>query len=140
VTGGFWNGQSPTRDGETIFLSTVNGELYRLETARGTMTHLGHFLPRAELAAGERIDQLYGITLSADEQRIYAAPRRHRSRESELYAYEIATGTVSAVGQLERAIYAGSQVRDSRGNIYMARFGDGDAWQGKTGLTILRPR
>lgn len=140
VTGGFWNGQSPTRDGETIFLSTVNGELYRLATASGTLTHLGHFLPRSELDAGERIDQLYGITLSSDEQRLYAAPRRHRSRDSQLYAYEIASGAVSAAGKLERAIYAGSQVRDARGNVYMARFGDGNTWQGKAGLAILRTR
>ena len=34
ATGGFWNGQSGTRDGERIFLSTVNGELYRLDTAK----------------------------------------------------------------------------------------------------------
>ena len=78
ATGGFWNGQTGTRDGKTIFLSTVNGELYRLDTAGGQVTHLGHFLPKAEVDAGERIDQLYGITLSADETRIYAVPRRHR--------------------------------------------------------------
>ncbi len=83
ATGGFWNGQSGTRDGETIFLSTVNGELYRLATASGQVTPLGHFLPKAEVDAGARIDQLYGITLSADETTIYGVPRRHRSREFE---------------------------------------------------------
>jgi outer membrane protein assembly factor BamB len=140
VTGGFWNGQAATRDGETIYLSTVNGELYRLDARSGMMTHLGPFLPRDEVEGGERIDQLYGITLSSDEQRIYAAPRRHRSHDTNLYAYDIARGVVTIMGKLERALYTGSQVRDSRGNIYMARFGDGDAWQGKAGLTILRPR
>ena len=138
--GGFWNGQSGTRDGGTIFLSTVNGELYRLDTASGHITHLGHFLPRAEVDAGERIDQLYGITLSGDETRIYGVPRRNRSKESNLYAYEIATGSVALVGKLEPALYAGSHVRDSRGNLYLGRFGTDRASQGNAGLAILTPR
>jgi hypothetical protein len=139
ATGGFWNGQSRTRDGATIFLSTVNGELYRLATASGEVTPLGHFLPKAEVDAGERIDQLYGITLSADESRIYGVPRRHRSRESNLYAYDIATGAVVLVGRLEPALYAGSHVRDSRGNLYFGRFGSDKASEGQAGLAILRP-
>lgn len=139
ATGGFWNGQSGTRDGETIFLSTVNGELYRLDTASGRVSALGHFLPKAELDAGERIDQLYGITLSADETTIYAAPRRHRARESNLYAYDIATGVVTRVGRLEPALYAGSHVRDSRGNLYLGRFGSERATQGNAGLAIVTP-
>lgn len=139
AAGGFWNGQSATRDGETIFLSTVNGELYRLDTATGGVLHLGHFLPRAEYDAGERIDQLYGITLSADETRIYAVPRRNRSKESNLYAYEIATGTVTLAARLEPALYAGSHVRDSRGNLYLGRFGSGQSSEGNAGLAVLAP-
>jgi hypothetical protein len=139
ATGGFWNGQSGTRDGATIFLSTVNGELYRLDTASGRLSPLGPFLPQADVDAGERIDQLYGITLSADETRIYAVPRRHRSKESTLYAYDIATGIVTRVGRLEPALYAGSHVRDSRGNLYLGRFGSDHAWQGNAGLAILTP-
>ena len=139
ATGGFWNGQSGTRDGETIFLSTVNGELYRLDTASGRVSALGHLLPKADVDAGERIDQLYGITLSADETRIYAVPRRHRSKESTLYAHEIATGIVTRVGRLEPALYAGSHVRDSRGNFYVGRFGSDRASQGNAGLAILTP-
>ena len=139
ATGGFWNGQSATRDGATIFLSTVNGELYRLDTASGRLGPLGPFLPKAEVDAGERIDQLYGITLSADETTIYAVPRRHRSKESTLYAYDIATGIVTRVGRLEPALYAGSHVRDSRGNLYLGRFGSERASQGNAGLAILTP-
>jgi outer membrane protein assembly factor BamB len=140
ATGGFWNGQAASRDGETIYLSTVNGELYKLDVATDAITHLGHFLPRSEYDSGERIGQLYGITLSADEKTIYGVPRRSRAKDSQLYAYDIATGRVSLVGRLERAIYTGSQVRDSRGNIYLARFGDGDSWQGKAGLTVIHVR
>ena len=138
ATGGFWNGQSWSRDGETIYLSTVNGELYRLDTGSELITHLGHFLPQAEYEAGERIDQLYGITLSMDEKKIYGLPRRHGSKDANLYAYEIATGTVTPAGKLESAVYAGSHVRDTRGNIYMGRFGDADRWEGNAGLAVIR--
>ena len=95
---------------------------------------------KAEVEAGERIDRLYGITLSADETRIYAVPRRHRSRESNLYAYDIATGLVTLAGKLEPALYAGSHVRDSRGNLYLGRFGSDRVSQGDAGLAILTPR
>jgi hypothetical protein len=52
ATGGFWNGQTWTRDGETIYLATVNGELYRLDVETEVFTHLGHFLPKEEYRAG----------------------------------------------------------------------------------------
>jgi hypothetical protein len=138
ATGGFWNGQTWTRDGEVIYLATVNGELYKLDVGTEVFTHLGYFLPREEFAAGERIDYLFGITLSADEKRIYGIPRRSRSDGSNLYAYEIDRGLVTLVGQLEPAVYTGSHMRDSRGNIYFARF-DGESWEGKVRLTMLHP-
>jgi outer membrane protein assembly factor BamB len=139
ATGGFWNGQTWTRDGETIYLATVNGELYRLDVETEVFTHLGHFLPTEEYRAGVRVDSLYGITLSADEKRIYGIPRRSGSGASNLYSYEIAAGAVTLVGQLEPAIYTGSHMRDSRGNIYFAKFGDGESWEVKARLSILRP-
>jgi hypothetical protein len=139
TTGGFWNGQTWTRDGETIYLATVNGEIYKLDVETEVFTHLGHFLPKEEYAAGMRVDSLYGITLSADEKRIYGIPRRSRSGRSNLYAYEIATGAVTLAGELEPAIYTGSHMRDSRGNIYFARFGDGESWEARARLSIVRP-
>jgi hypothetical protein len=139
ATGGFWNGQTWTRDGATIYLATVNGELYKLDVETEVFTHLGHFLPRQEYAAGVRVNSLYGITLSADEKRIYGVPRRSRSGGSNLYSYEIATGAVTLVGALEPALYAGSHLRDSRGNIYFARFGDGQSSEGKARLVIVHP-
>ena len=139
ASGGFWNGQTSTRDGGTIWLATVNGELYRLDVGSGAFTHLGLFLPKEEIAAGERVDQLYGITLSADGKRLYGIPRRHRARGSNLYAYDIASGTVALVGAVEPAVYAGSDLRDSHGNIYFGRFGSGTSFDGKARLAILHP-
>ena len=138
ATGGFWNRQTWTRDGNTIYLATVNGELYKLDVGTEAFAHLGYFLPREEYAAGERIDYLFGITLSVDEKRIYGIPRRSRSGSSNLYAYEINRGTVRLVGQLEPGVYTGSHMLDSRGNIYFAKF-DGEAWEGQARLAILRP-
>jgi hypothetical protein len=139
ATGGFWNGQTWTGDGETVYLATVNGELYKLDVETEVFTPLGHFLPRGEVATGVRVESLYGITLSADEKRIYGVPRRSASVGSNLYAYEIATGAVTLVGPLETAIYTGSHMRDSSGNIYFARFGDGQSWEGRARLSIVRP-
>jgi len=109
-------------------ISTVNGELYRLDTRRDAIAALGHFLPKVEYDSGERIDQLYGITLSIGEKKIYGLPQRHRSKDATLYAYEIATGAVTPVGAVESGIYTGSNVRDSRGTLYMGRFGDAERW------------
>ena len=138
ATGGFWNGQTGTRDGNTIYLATINGELYKLDVENEVFTHLGYFLPNEEYAAGERIDYLFGITLSADEKRIYGIPRRSRHSASNLYAYDLDKGAVALVGQVESGVYTGSHMRDSRGNIYFAKF-DGEAWEGKARLAILRP-
>ena len=139
ATGGFWNGQTSTRDGETIYLATVNGEFYKLDVETEVFTHLGFFLPKEEVAAGERVNSLYGITPSADEKRIYGIPRRSRSGGSNLYSYEIATGAVTLVGKLEPAVYTGSHMRDSRGNLYFARFGGGESWEGRARLAIVHP-
>lgn len=139
ATGGFWNGQTWTRDGETVYLATVNGELYKLDVETEVFAHLGQLLPRDEYDAGERVDYLYGITLSTDEKRIYGIPRRSRSHGSNLYSYEIATGEVTLAAELSPAIYTGSHMRDSRGNIYFARFGDGESWEGQARLAIVHP-
>jgi hypothetical protein len=138
ATGGFWAGQTWTRDGRTIYVSTVNGELYRLDVDKEAFTHLGHFLPKQDLDAGTRVNWLYGITLSADERRIYAIPQTNRSQASNLYVHDLATGTVALAGGLEPAIHTGSHMRDSRGNLYFARFGDGRQWEGRARLLVIR--
>jgi outer membrane protein assembly factor BamB len=139
ATGGFWNGQTSTRDGETIYLATVNGELYKLDVETEVFTHLGHFLPSNEYKAGLRVNYLYGITLSTDEKRIYGIPYLSRPHPSNMYSYEIATGEVTLAAEVAPAIYTGSHMRDSRGNIYFARFGDAESWEGQARLAILHP-
>jgi hypothetical protein len=139
ATGGFWNGQTSTRGGQTIYVSTVNGELYKLDVEKDVFTPMGHFLPKKDYEAGVRVDYLYGITLSADEKRIYGIPSTSPSAGANLYSYEIPEGEVKLVEKLETAIYTGSHLHDSRGNIYFARFGDDEAWSGKVRLAIVHP-
>ena len=55
-----------------------------------------------------------------------------------LYAYEIASGTVTLVGRLEPALYAGSHVRDSRATCTSAGSA-ATAFEGEAGLAILSP-
>src|SRR5262249_13476856 len=131
------NGKGGTGEGGRIYLATVNGELYRLDVETGVFTHLGHFLPKQEYMAGARIDSLYGITLSIDEKRIYGIPRRSGSSRSNLYSYEIATGAVTLVREMEPALYTGSHMRDSRGNLSFSSFGDGGSSAGKARLSIV---
>jgi hypothetical protein len=167
ATGGFWNGQTWTRDGETIYLATVNGELYKLDVETEVFTHLGHFLPKEEHGAGVRVDYLYGITLSAEEKRIYGIPRPSRSGGSNLYSYEIATGAITLGNWSQPSTPAATCVirrvistlpglvtaslgkvkcafpscipPDSRGNINLARFGDGEFWEAIARLAIVHP-
>ncbi|HKP95346.1 MAG TPA: hypothetical protein VJ385_06270 [Fibrobacteria bacterium] len=127
---GFWNGQTATADGNTIFLSTVHGNLYELDVMTDTWKLLGHFLPKADYDNGMRITRLYGITLSPDEKVIYGIPSTTtNSRAGVLYQYDRATGQVTSVrslgqGSVGTGCYTGSNLRDSRGNIYSAAFGN----------------
>jgi hypothetical protein len=137
ATGGFWNGQTATRDGQSVYLSTVHGELYHLAVSSGAFTYLGRFLPAQSQETGAQVNWLFGITLSNDEKRVYAIPQTNRNVQSELYAYDIATGKVNAIGMLPPAFYTGSHMRDSHGNIYFARFGNGNIWEGQASLVVV---
>ncbi len=131
ITGGFWNGQTPFRDGSRIYLNTVNGELYVLNAATGELDHLGHFLPAQDYQKRKRIAYLYGITLSQDEKSIYGITSPDNSN---LYRYDIQTKQVSVVDKLRNGCYTGSDMRDSKGNIYFASF---NAWEGNCRLLVV---
>jgi hypothetical protein len=48
LSGGFWNGQAVTADRNKIYLSTVSGQLYVLDTNQGSFSSLGHFMAAAD--------------------------------------------------------------------------------------------
>jgi hypothetical protein len=131
VTNGFWCGETHTCDEQSIYIATVQGDLYRLKTATSQWTRLGLLAPAQMLSDGGHIQYLYGITLSPDEKSIFAVPSVATApvKSGTLYKYDIATGVVSAVVDLGHGDYCGSDVRDASGWIYMAGFGNAtDDW------------
>jgi hypothetical protein len=140
ITQGFWIGQTETRDGRKIYVSTTNGELYEFDTLTEKFKDLGYLLPKNSIAAGRKIAFMYGVTLSPDEKTLYYVPAVLENPEGsgELYSYEIATGKINFVGQLMPGVYSTADLRDEK-NIYLAHFGThDDVWKGSVRLTIIK--
>ena len=141
MTGGFWIGQTRTRDGSTVYISTTNGRLYTFDTESEVFNDLGDLLPQKDLEAGRKINFMYGVTLSPDERKLFYAPTviENPRGSGELYSYDIATGESSFVQQLPQGVYTTADLRDNE-NFYMAHFGSHeDLWNGRPRLMILRP-
>lgn len=142
MTEGFWIGQTRTRDGRTIYLSTTNGELYAFDTATERFKDLGYLLPKADVDRGRTISYMYGVTLSPDEKKLYYLPGilDHPAGTGELYSYDLASGSVAFVQQMAPGIYTAADLRDE-GHIYFAHFGTaGNPWSDRARLSILDAR
>jgi hypothetical protein len=135
-TGGFWSAQAITRDWEDIYIVTVQGELYHLDTTTETWSHWGKFLPAEMVARGGYIRQVYGVTLDYNEEHLYAIIVRGENgpQSGDLIEYNLATRTSQVVTNFGPGIYTGNNTRDSKGNIYFNRFGSTWAWQEDCGL------
>jgi hypothetical protein len=129
--GGFWNGRAETGDGSLIYISTCNGELYVLHTETGKTEYLTHFLTEEEVKAGNLNTNFYSITLSNDEKKLYAIPS---TRNGNLYQYDTESKKVTRLMSLGDGIYCGGNIKDSRGNLYFARF---DVWEGNCRLLVI---
>jgi hypothetical protein len=112
---GFWNGQAPTADGEQVYISTVNGGLFVLNAADGSVRSL---------------------TLSEDERQVYGIPT---GPHGGLYAYDVERADVTRIATLPDARYTGNNIRDDEGNLYFARFGNARDWSFDGRLMILTP-
>lgn len=124
---GFWNGQAKTRDGRTAYISTLGGNLYRVNTIASTFTDLGHMLPSEDYKAGARIEKTFGMSISLDEEKLYwMAFQTKGVAPFSLYEYDIKTGEIVELLNLNAEIgselsrVSGSNVRDSKGRIYYA--------------------
>ena len=142
LKGGFWNGQAQTRDRNTIYVSTVSGELYALHVANGRFEHLGYFIDRASFDEPQRVrvKYLYGIALTKAETELIGVPILNASAgglvsapQSTLISYDIASHTFKRRGDVSIAVFTGSEHRDRAGNIYMAAFD----WDTNCRLAIL---
>ena len=139
MTQGFWIGQTETRDGSKIYVSTTNGQLYEFDTASEKFKDLGYLLPEKDVAAGRKITFMYGVTLSPDEKSLYYIPAVLENPEGtgELYAYDIESGQVRFVQQMLPGIYTSGDLRDEE-NIYLAHFGSYDnLWSDRARLMII---
>jgi hypothetical protein len=139
MTNGFWIGQTETRDGSKVYVTTVNGQLYEFDTASEVFTDLGYMLPASDIALGRRIQFQYGPTLSPDETKLYWVPSTLENPEGtgELYEYDIATRTVTFIQQLPIGIYTAANLRDEH-NIYLAHFGNRqNLWSGHVRLMVI---
>lgn len=144
LTGGFWNGQAISADRERIYLSTVSGQLYRLDVADGTFTSLGYLIDAKDHdgPAQYRIGYLYGIGLTADEEQIVGLPiivptaEENGEAPTRLMTYGIRTGRVTRHQDAARIVFTGSNHRDCHGNFYQAAFD----WDHNPYLAVLSPR
>lgn len=140
MTNGFWIGQTETRDGSKIYVSTTNGQLYEFDVATETFKDLGHMLTHEDYASGRRIRFQYGPILSPDETKLYFIPSKIDKPQGsgELYEFDIATGEVTFVQQLPVGIYTSGDLRDDE-NIYFAHFGnERNLWSGDVRLTAIK--
>jgi hypothetical protein len=144
LKGGFWNGQAQTRDRNTVYLSTVSGELYVLNVARETFSHLGYFLDAADAdgASRYRVKYLYGISLTSAQDAVVGVPiiaatsaSGARTFRSRLTSYSVAQRKFTALVDLDAAVLTGSDHRDGNGNLYMTAFD----WDTNCRLAVLKP-
>jgi outer membrane protein assembly factor BamB len=143
LSGGFWNGQAKTRNGNKIYVSTVSGELYVLDTRKGSFTSLGHFMDAVDYDGPEkyRVLYLYGISLNSAGDALVGLPIvaptvGDGGVATRMTTYDIAGKTFTKHDDATATVFTGSNHRDRAGNIYMASF----EWDHDCHLAILRPR
>ena len=135
-TGGFWSGQTLTRDQKHVYIVTVQGELYHLDTTTETWEHWGKILPQELVNQGAAIRNIYGMTLDYPEENIYGIIVRgeNGAQSGDLIEYNLATKSSTIVASFGTGIYTGNDTRDSKGNIYFNRFGNSNLWREYCGL------
>ncbi|MDQ1290170.1 MAG: hypothetical protein QG622_3736 [Actinomycetota bacterium] len=142
LKGGFWNGQAVTRDRNTIYLSTVSGELYSLDVSRGTFTSLGPFLDKADRDGPGKyhINYFYGISLDARGTALVGLPLIGSTAGAKDYAtrltsYSIPKNRFTKLLDTDVEVFTGSNHRDRSGNLYLAAFD----WDHNCNLAVLTP-
>jgi hypothetical protein len=143
LKGGFWNGQAQTADRKKIYVSTVSGQLYVLNTQKGTFSSLGHFMDSATYRSPEkyRVQYLYGISLNKAGDALVGLPIiaptvGDGDAITRLTSYNIARKTFTRKLEPKATVFTGSNTRDRAGNIYQAAF----EWDHDCRLAVLRPR
>jgi hypothetical protein len=141
LKGGFWNGQAQTKDRNTVYLSTVSGELYALDVAKGTFTDLGYFIDPADSSGSKkyRVNYLYGISLNAAESALIGMPILTPTSGPDvtrMTTYSIPGKSFTRQSDAAIDVFTGSNHRDAAGNLYLASF-DWDLTHCR--LAVLKP-
>lgn len=112
---GSLHGKVATRDGNTVYLLGLYGNLYAFDVGEECLENLGSLLPPDEIAQGRSVTFAHSLILSNDEKALYTLPR------SALYKYDIDTGQKTKVGDFSSALkgtVTGSGVIDDQGRMY----------------------
>ena len=121
--GGFWNGQATTKDGRYTYISTVYGQLYRLDNKSYAFNWVGDMNP-----GNTDIIALYSISLSPDDKRVFYIPSFYPT--AGLAEFNLETKQVKFLKTgLHDGIYTGNSIVDKHGNYYFVHFGSNNPMQ-----------
>lgn len=137
-SGGYWSGQASTSDGKWIYISTVNGQLYRIDTGSKSLEYVTHLIPKTEKAGSV---YLWGITIVDDRKILFAPATPDQGIGGSLYEYDIVTGNLRRVLAMDKAIYYSANCYDiKREKLYFARFGKEcpTSWEENCRLVVVK--
>ncbi|MFH1738204.1 MAG: hypothetical protein ABIH23_04295, partial [bacterium] len=123
---GSLHGKVATRDGNTIYLLGLYGNLYAFDVGEEHLEDLGSLLPPEEIAQGGSVTFAHSLILSHDEKALYTLPR------SILYKYDIETGQKTRLADFSSVLkgtVTGSGVIDDQGRMYFGYHSGGDEGQ-----------
>lgn len=90
---GWLAGATQTADGSRGYLLSWEGTIYEIDIQNETFTNLGRLLEEEAY----NVNWIHGLTLSADERKLYAFPRTDEA-EYALYEFDIQTRTGTNLG------------------------------------------
>jgi hypothetical protein len=120
---GFLHGRVATRDGNTVYVVTnTAGNLYAFDVEAEHLKDLGSLLPPEEIAEGQSIRFVFGLTLSQDQKKLYTLPCQFAAGNvPTLYEYDIETGKKTQLARfpsLTGGTITGTSVIDDLGRLY----------------------
>ncbi len=110
LSNGFINAKAQTKDRNTCFISTIRGEVYKLDAVNETLEHVAS-LP---------IDEHMGMALGPNDEKLFCVGS---DSPYPLYEIDVDTYDMTKVGEIGSSIsgdwwVSGSNVRTSDGYIY----------------------
>jgi hypothetical protein len=124
TTGGFWNGKAVMPDG-TIYISTVLGNIYKLEPENGQFEFVTNPAMGYEYESSNVPVKFYCLSRNKSGTHLVFIPSSGPNLNSDvnaahLYTYNINTGVVKDHATLEEGGYTGNSILDSKGRVYFA--------------------